>query len=265
MSQIARSTKSTLLLATIIFSQSLWASSPADSKTPTSSETIVAKTDLWCPLACQPGENPGLVVEILTEVMKKHGVKVEYSLLNWARTLEDTRAGKVDAVTGCAKTDAPDFIFPASPQAKVKFEAFTLKDKPWKYKGNFTGKKIGVINGYTYDETINKLIENKAPEFVVVSGESGLESLVNMLRAGRIDMLYENSGVFQNWLTQNKQNFSDFATAGAPTQDYQEIYVAFSPKLKNAKVYAAWVDEEMKAMKKNGKLAALKKKYKLNF
>lgn len=228
-------------------------------------EILHARTDLWCPLACEPGENPGFMTEILINAMKKHGVKVDYALLNWARSIEDTRAGKFDAIIAAAKTDAPDFIFPNIAEAKVKFEAFTLKDKPWTYKGSFTGKKVGVINGYAYDQTVTKWIEQKSPEFVVVSGESGLESLVSMLRAGRIDMLYENAGVLQNWLEKNNQKFSDFSSAGAPVQDYQELFVGFGPKFKAAKKYAGWLSEEVKAMGKNGQLAALKAKYKISF
>ena len=228
-------------------------------------EELSIRTDIYCPIACQPGENPGLIPEIVIQTMTKHNVKVEYSLLNWARSVEDTRAGKFNAIIGAAKSDAPDFIFPEVAQAKVKFELFGLKDKPWTYKGSFSGKKIGVVNGYAYDPTVAKLIDSKAPEFVIVSGEAGLDSLVSMLKAGRIDFLYENSGVFQNWLDQHQAKFSDFSSAGAPAQDAQELFIAFGPKFKDAKKYAKWISEETKAMKANGQLETLKKKYKLKF
>ena len=86
-----------------------------------------------------------------------------------------------------------------------------------------------------------------------------------MLRAGRIDALYENPGVFENWVDRSRQNFSDFQSAGAPQQTAQELFVAFGPKVKEAKLYAKWLGEETQAMQKDGRLQALKKKYKLNF
>ena len=55
------------------------------------------------------------MVDIAREVLGEAGYTVEYVNVSWARALQLTREGQLDAVVGAFTTDAPDFVFPDTP------------------------------------------------------------------------------------------------------------------------------------------------------
>ncbi len=243
-------------LAIAIFTPCLFAPVAAHSK-----QVLKMRTDEWCPIACAPGPRPGLFIEVLQNALDPKQFEIDYQLINFARAISDARDGKTEGVVGLAVSDAPDLIFHKEPISAVSYEFFALKDKNWKYKGSFDGTKIGVINSYTYDDTITKLIEAKDPHFVVVSGNDAQEQLIRMLNAGRIDAFYESAEVFRETVLKMKLNPDNYKSAGAPAQTPQKLFVAFSPKLQNAKQLAAMVDQGLKKMRKNGQYKKLIEKY----
>lgn len=56
------------------------------------------------------------MVDIAREVLGEAGYTVEYVNVSWARALQLTREGQLDAVVGAFTTDAPDFVFPDTPR-----------------------------------------------------------------------------------------------------------------------------------------------------
>ncbi len=85
-----------------------------------SAETITIRSDPWCPHTCDPktGKN-GILIDIATEIFASHGHEVNYEILNWGRSIEETRRGKFNSIAGAYKNDAPDFIFPKNPQGQT--------------------------------------------------------------------------------------------------------------------------------------------------
>lgn len=224
-------------------------------------KVLKLRSDAWCPLACESVESPGLIVEITRKILEPQGYKIDFAIINWARAVSDTREGVFDGIAGASVGDAPDFVFPKEEQALVTYEIFTLNRSHWKFNGKWDGRKIAVINGYNYDETVNNLIEKKHPSFVVVSGDNAQEQIMKMLLAGRVDAVYENPAVFRHNIEILKLKESDFRSAGAPSQKPQKTFVAFGPKLKDAKVIAGLIDQGMKTLKRNGDLKKLMEKY----
>lgn len=230
-------------------------------KQSSAAETLKLRSDLWCPYACEPGDKPGALVEIAQKVLEPLGYKIDYQLVNFARAVSDTRAGVYDGVIGAAKVDAPDFVFPKDSQVSVTFEFFNLKTSSWKYKGSLDDKKITVINGYNYDEFVNKFLAEKDPHFIVVSGDDAQEQMVRMLVSHRTDALYEAKAVFMETVGRLKMDANQFQSAGSPSQKPQQIYIAFSPKNKRSQKLAQEIDAGMKKLRRSGELKKIYSKY----
>jgi len=224
-------------------------------------KTLKLRSDFLCPYACEPGDHPGIIPEIVQNILGKKGYKIDYQLINWARAISDTREGLYDGLIGAAVSDAPDFIFPTEHQASAVYEFFTLKKNPWKYNGQLEGKKIAVINGYSYDSTISNFIRKKDSRFVVITGERAQEKMAKMLLANRVNVIYENPEAFRETLKKLKINKEDFQSAGAPQQIPQKLFVAFSPKKKNSKQLANEIDLGMKKFRKTEEFKKLLQKY----
>lgn len=227
-------------------------------------KVISIRTDLWCPYACSPqSSSPGFMIEISKFILEKNGYTVDYQTLNWARSITETREGKFSAIIGAAKSDAPDFIFPDYSLGQATFRLFGKKNSTWKFtdETSVKNKKIGVINGYTYDELTTQFINKKNPSFLVISGDSPLEQLIKMLENGRIDALYEDPLVFQETLNKMKRKSSEFKDLGAIQAYEQPLFIAFSPKYKDADKVKKLFDQEIVQMRKSGELKKILTKY----
>jgi polar amino acid transport system substrate-binding protein len=227
-------------------------------------KTIKLKSDPWCPYNCgEKDKNQGIVVDIARAIFKKHNIDIEYSNVNYARALKDTRLGVVNGVVGCAKEDAPDFIFPNEALSEATYQYFALKDSHFSYKDtkSLVGKKVGAINSYTYDVETTNEIQKKNPSFVIVSGDQGLEQLVKMLNTKRVDAIVESGAVFSSYLQEKKIDSAKYKMVGTPKQEPQKIYVCFSPKDPNSKDYAKFIDEGMKELIKSGEYKKIVDKY----
>lgn len=228
--------------------------------------TIEVRADDWCPYTCDPksGEN-GFIIDLAKKILESKGYKVSYKLLNWARSIKDTRLGKYDAIAGAAKSDAPDFQFPKEHYSWQKIAFFgsaksTLKASTAQ---DFAGKKLGIINSYSYDDATNLAVEKKEAFLEIVSGDDGLLSLTRMVLDGRIDGFLENPAVFKTFAKKNGVKYEDFKILGTPKMDKQLLYIAFGPKVKDAAKLNTLIDQGIKALRKNGEYQKLLEKYNL--
>jgi polar amino acid transport system substrate-binding protein len=226
---------------------------------------ITIKSDPWCPFACETKNNEklGIVVDIAKAVFAKNGYTVKYDVMNYARAIIDTRNGLVDAVAGCAKEDAPDFIFPTKPVTTTNYVYFSKAESNLKVSDlkSIEKHKVGSITGYSYDETSTKAIASKNKSFFEVSGENGLEQLIKMLETNRIDSLIESEEVFWNYLQEKNIDSKKFKAIGKMKQTPQQISLCFSPKNPKSKEFAAMLVKGMDEMKKSGELVKLFNKY----
>jgi polar amino acid transport system substrate-binding protein len=248
-----------LILATIFLSITSFDAFAKD-------KILLLKSDLWCPYACdEKAVNKGIVVDMVTMILEKKGYKIKYSNVNYARALKENREGEIDGVVGCAKEDAPDFIFPKTHQLEASYHYFKKKGGKFKFENldSVKNMKIGVINSYTYDSTTTDLVSKKHPSYVVVSGDLGLGQLLKMVDNNNIDAFVENDFVLSNFLTDGKIDRNKYQLAGTPKQVSQKITVGFSPKKGESKKLAELIDSGMKELKKSGELNKIISKYNL--
>lgn len=229
-------------------------------------EVITLRADLWCPYTCDPkSDGPGFMVEIAQEIFKEAGHKVDYQLINWARAVSETKEGKFSGIVGAAKADAPDFIFPDSPIAVSSNYFWTTTKNNFVYKNNdsLKGKKIGVINSYTYGDVVDLQVKNKHPAFVIISGEDALIKMMKMTDAGRLDAFVENPNVLNYELRDRPKMQNKFKAASPNIANDQELFIAFSPHRAESKKYADILSAGMLKLRSSGKLKLILDKYKV--
>ncbi|MCX6119250.1 MAG: transporter substrate-binding domain-containing protein, partial [Proteobacteria bacterium] len=79
-------------------------------------ESIILAADNWCPYNCEPTSlDRGFMIDIVSEVLKKHGYKVEYKNLNWTKAMEDVAAGRIDGLVGAGASEAKNLVITENP------------------------------------------------------------------------------------------------------------------------------------------------------
>ena len=126
-----------------------------------------------------------------------------------------------------------------------------------------TLKRIGISSGYSYSEDIDAWLrrpENKG-KIIEQRGESPGEINARNLALGRLDGIIEDDHVMSQIMSKLGIEH-EVALAGCQKQT--KIFVAFSPKLKNAQQVVKEFDEGMEALRQSQQLAKILAKYGLS-
>lgn len=234
-------------------------------------ETVHLRADPWFPYNGKPdAEKPGYMIEIARTVFNRHGLELDYQLLNWERSLKKAREGNVDCVVGAYKTDAPDFLFPEHSLGVDRMGFFAAagnsKLQGWQYGGiqSLYNKRLGVIAAYSYGNEVDSFIAANADTHWVhtARGNDPLERNIRMLLAGRIDLLIESAVVLQSKLSDLGLSGEIVEVDQLPKQD--KLYIACSPQSENAGKYIEMLDEGVTRLRQSGELERILKRYGLS-
>lgn len=229
-----------------------------------SADEIKLVSDYWCPFACEPNsEKPGGMIEIANAVFKNKGHTVKYEMINWARGIKDTRAGRFDGIIGASRADVKGFIIPQVPVGYLENYFWTVPSHHWKYenKNSLQNVKVGVINDYSYGSEIDFEVKHKNPSIVVISGNDPLARLIQMTETKRLDGFIENPMVLNHALFKMNKSPDTFRAVSKNLADDPELFIAFSPNKSNSKAFAQMLDEGIVELRKNGKLKEILEKY----
>jgi polar amino acid transport system substrate-binding protein len=229
-------------------------------------KSVVIFADPWCPHTCDPSSGKkGILVDLAELFLGDKGIKVEYKILNWARSIEQVRDGKGDAIAGAYIVDAEDFVFPTIEQWNTKNCFFAKPETQLDFKtmADLKGRKIGIIQDYTYGSPIDDSIQDKKSGIIFekTSGTKALESNVKKVSAGRLQALVEETAVFA-YASAQVTEAKGLVNKGCTTP--QKTYLAFSPhasKVENSKKLAKIVSEGMNDPKNAEKIKIILKKY----
>lgn len=227
-------------------------------------ETLSIKSDYWCPYICDPNsDRPGYMVEVVRHIFDKHNIDTDVSLTNWVRAIKDTRVNKTQGLIGSAKTDASDFVFHNKPLGVSRSAFFTRKDSTWVYKGrkSLQNMRIGIINGYSYGTSIDKLIAARHKSFIPFSGDRPLDQVLKMIKSGRLDAFIENPIVLHSVVKERGMKVDSLKAAGWVFSDDPFLYLAFSPANANSNQYAELIDRGIEEMRRSGELQRILDKY----
>ncbi len=231
----------------------------------TAGETLTVRSDNWMPFNGDPKDtkNAGYIIDVLREIFTPAGITVDYQNLPWARAIKETREGKYNAIIGGIKDDSPDFVFPAESLYKINDGLYTLKTNNWRYTGPASLDQItlGCVFEYAYDDVLMDFIKKNKAKVQCVGGDDPLDINIKKLQAGRVSVITENPAVM-GWRL-NEMKLADTIIEAGQVGNANPMYIAFSPKNPNSKKYAEIFDKGFKALKANGKLNEILKKYKM--
>ncbi len=153
------------------------------------SKEIIIAGDNWCPINCgEQDSKKGFMIDVATEALKEAGYTVRYMEVPWLRAIEMAREGRIHAIVGAFKDDAPDFYYPQVPFLQLSPNSlFMLKETEWQYQNirSFNGVRIGVIKGYDYGDEMNTYIKSfsysKTSTLVQLSGNDAVERNLKFL------------------------------------------------------------------------------------
>jgi polar amino acid transport system substrate-binding protein len=165
-------------------------------------QTVLLVGDPWPPYVIgELGEDAtsGVAVEIVKKIFSQiDGTMVRFPLIPWKRALREVEEGQSDGIGMLLKTperelymlytDAlvtgENFIWSAGGETAARFEWASVED--------LRGLRIGITQGYSYGEALDRSFENG--EVVAVSAPN-VERLFELLANGRVDLALANDAV----------------------------------------------------------------------
>lgn len=226
-------------------------------------ETLTVVSDQWCPYSCVPGSDmEGSTVELLRAIFEPRGISVVYRVATYSESLEETLAGKNDAVLNGGLKEFEGWVVPQEESGLARFAAFVRKESAWTYTGpeSLVGKKLGVVEGYQYDQggKLDTWIDENPGSVESVSGDNALDLLLQKLLAGEVDVVVDDVQVFK--MASGRRNTRDkFREAGVVNE--LPVYVGFSPARAESGKYADWFTQGIRDLRADGRLGILLGKY----
>ncbi|MFH0754619.1 MAG: transporter substrate-binding domain-containing protein, partial [Candidatus Omnitrophota bacterium] len=221
-------------------------------------DEITIVSDQYPPYNDQPGSRaPGYAVEIVQRVFEKAGHQVVYKIVPWARAIMETRQGIYSAIIAALPSDAPDFVFPGNEIGMAQYCFYTRKGDSWRYAGipSLAGKKIGVVNAYSYTAELDAFFLDN-PQAVGVGGGGAVEKNVKKLLSSRIDMFIENATVV-SFMDCQGHFMQKIDQAGCDTREIGKLFIAFGPNNPKSQEYARILSEGIDALRSSGELKEL--------
>jgi polar amino acid transport system substrate-binding protein len=214
------------------------------------SEITMAATD-WCPYTCDSASGQkGIAYDFLTEVLKKHGVKLNVRFYPWSRALLVAQKGEVDGLVTATWPEADGMLFTSTPTGSYKVCFFTNKDSSWTYSGvdSLSNVKLGVVSEYVYGEPVDSYLKahGAGPNVVTMRTPGGVGTLLNMLKHKRFEVTLDDGSVAA-WLAKKQGvNVHEFRNAGC--MEAIPYTLAVNPKL-------PWAQELVDLLNKDFALA----------
>lgn len=226
-------------------------------------KVLTIAADTWCPYNCDASSRErGFMIDVVSEVLSKHGYSVSYRNESWTKALQEVQDGAVDAVVGAGSTESEKLVVAKEPLGVNKTCFYTLAGSGWKYTGvgSLSDVRLGVIAGYLYGGETDLYVDKTRTNYEklqLVTGDKPLLQNVKKLQAGRIDALVENEMV----MTFSSHKFALLGLRNAGCDKEMPLYIAFSPKHAESKRLAEYVNQGIPELRRSGKLKAILARY----
>lgn len=230
-------------------------------------ETIRLRADLWCPYNCEPGDElEGYMIDVARRLFGRAGHSVDYQTLNWARSIQMAKEGRIHGIIGAGKDETPDFVFPDLEIGLIRNTFFVRKDDGWRFAGipSLRNKRLGVIVGYGYGTRLDKYIQQhrKTDRIQLMAGNEALQNNIQKLLGGRVDVVLEDNAVFHH--VSRQMGVADRIQEAGDDQDrgsVNNLYIAFSPSLPESKLFARILSDGIAEMRRTGELSEILSRY----
>lgn len=220
-------------------------------------EVITAAQGTWPPFINGNAKQPGIAVEIVTAAYRNQGYELQFETLPWLRALKSVQKNRIDIIPAIWFTEKRAKQFSYS-HSFLDNEVVFIKrhNDPYEYSGleSLTGKKVGIIKGYGYDNTFLT-----ATNFEKIDGYSLLVNL-KQLRSNRIDLALADKIVAKYTMQKSELSLTNFAFSSTPLSTYP-LHIAIGQTNPNAKRYLDIFNKGLDEIKRNGQLEKIVKKY----
>ncbi|MEH6631035.1 MAG: ABC transporter substrate-binding protein [Halopseudomonas aestusnigri] len=228
-------------------------------------ENITIATNDFCPFICTDVAKKGFTVEITEKIFKSNGIKVDFVMASWARTVEQVIAGRVSGILAPGKDEVPsDSIFPKRSIAIQKNCFFTAKNNTWKYESVKSLKKIRVVSFIygPHNKKFKKYLGNEqySKFFEEIAFDSDYhERASRLVDLNRADAFWAEPSVMKNLMIKNKK-LSEYRNAGCYSS--MILYIAFTPKNREESLkLSEMFDDGIEKLRSSNELDSILKKY----
>jgi polar amino acid transport system substrate-binding protein len=234
--------------------------------TASGTRTLSVRADQWYPLNGDPdSDRPGFAVEILRRIYSEAGIKLDYRLADWSRSLEMAEQGRIDCVIGVYRSEAPALAYPRTPLAWDVAALYVASGSDWHYQGlsSLEAVSLGVIADYGYGVPLDDYIaENRGSERVqFMHGRQPLRRNLKKLISGRVDVLVESPFVMESLL--RRMNLTARVHEAGRVGRRTPLYLGCHPDMEDAEAILRRFDQGMEALRKQGELRAIMEAYQL--
>ncbi len=225
-------------------------------------DSVTVVGDFWCPFNCNPKDTdkPGFFVEILRNALAKEKISLKYEISPWARAVHDANEGKVDGLFAAGKDDIVEAHITKQPLALYGDCYFTHPDSQWSYQSIDSLKSItlATVKDYAYGKDLLDFIKAHPKNIEASVGDEPLKLNIKKVMAKRVDALVEDRSVATYTMSEVK---TQLRSAGCGQSS--GLYVPFSKKSKLGQRANDALESWLLAAARNGDLAKLKSKYRI--
>jgi polar amino acid transport system substrate-binding protein len=207
------------------------------------------------------GKQTGLLVDVVEEVFKRAGYRVELRLMPWARCILEVKDGKIDGIFSIYLTpERQAFLSYADEVLITQVQAFFVrKDSAITFDGDLkklSELRIGIVNQTSYGPRLDAALKNGL--FKTVDTAHSAASNVQKLLHDRVDVIPSYRHVVLD--TARTLGVAGDIKELAPAIEAIPSYLAFSNKRDYTKVIGAY-NHALRAMKRDGSYDAIFNKY----
>lgn len=225
---------------------------------------IRLRADLWMPYNGEPtAAQPGFAVELARAAFEPRGIAVDYGTLAWPEALRQVKSGAIDGVIGANAIECEGLVRPHQAIGLPRIGFFTRKDNPWRFTSVAALKdiRLGVIDSYSYFDTLDALIRNPNNKVIVYKGDGGLMRAIEDLELAKVDMVPETAAVFYWTVKESGRNSGAFHLAYL--RQGEPIFIAFAATSEGKRL-AEIFDVRVTELRTTGVFQALLEKYRLS-
>lgn len=225
---------------------------------------VVGLDDAFPPMGYVDTKTGGIIgfdVDLATEVCARLGITLKLQPIDWDNKQMEVDNGNVDCLwNGFSKTPEREESFNLSTSYMQNNQIILVKqDATYKNLADLKGKTLGVQADSSAEDALNKSVEFKSSLKSVVSIDDYAKAVME-IKNGTIDAIAIDEVVARFYMTNESGAYRILNKADGTIESLaKEDYVVGFRKADDA--LKAKIEETLKAMAKDGKLAEISKKW----
>ena len=200
-------------------------------------------------------DGSGLYWDILRSVYEPVGIKVNWSIASYARSVALVKQKRADAWVGSYRDEEQGIIYPESHFDADDVSALFIKksDQLWQGEASLEGKDVAWIKGYELHEYLGVTFNNR--ELI------NRDSVIQLLEQGRLDYFIDARPEIQTYFGETLEKDSRFMVE---TIKKLKLFLGFANTLKGKRL-ADIFDERFPILIENGEIKTLFEKWEFEY